>query len=100
MSDIVDQSRAPDANMTVGFARLAKGEALEISFPYDEVLVLTKGAYTVRTQDGEALTARAGEVIYLPSGSSNSAQAEEDTEMVYIANPPSVYADHVAQSSG
>jgi len=98
VSDIVDQATVPDAKMTVGFARVGRGEALEISFPYDEVLVVTKGSYTVRTEHGEALTAQAGEVIYLPAGSSNSSHAEEDTEMIYVANPPSVYADHVAAS--
>lgn len=77
--DIVDQASAPDARMTVGFARVGK-------------------AYTVRTEDGEAVTARAGEVIYLPAGSSNAAYVEDDAEMVYVANPPSVYAEHVAAS--
>ncbi len=99
VSDIVDQATVPDAKMTVGFARVGKGEALDISFPYDEVLILTKGSYVVRTEHGETVTARAGEVIYLPAGSSSSSHAEEDTEMVYVANPPSVYADHVAASA-
>ncbi len=99
VSDIVDQATVPAAKMTVGFALLAEGEALDISFPYDEVLVLTKGSYTIRTEDGEAITARAGEVIYLPAGSSNSSYAKEETEMVYVASPPSVYAEHVAASA-
>jgi ethanolamine utilization protein EutQ (cupin superfamily) len=99
VSDLVDEAREPDAKMTVGFARVGAGEALDISFPYDEVLILTKGAYTVRTEDGEAITARAGEVIYLPAGSSNSSRADEDTEMVYVASPPSVYAEHVAAAA-
>ncbi|MGH3995075.1 MAG: cupin [Pseudonocardiaceae bacterium] len=100
VSDIVDQGTVPDAKMTVGFARVGKGESLDISFPYDEVLILTKGSSTVRTEDEEAVTARAGEAIYLPAGSANSARADEDAEMVYVANPPSVYAAHVAASVG
>ncbi|MEJ7756140.1 MAG: hypothetical protein WKF83_07235 [Nocardioidaceae bacterium] len=44
VSDIIDQATSPDAKMTVGFARLGKGEALDISFPYDEVLIVTAGA--------------------------------------------------------
>ncbi|MGH3898110.1 MAG: cupin domain-containing protein [Pseudonocardiaceae bacterium] len=99
VSDIVDQGTEPDAKMTVGFARVGKGEALDISFPYDEVLILIKGSYTVRTEHGDAVTARAGEVIYLPAGSSSSSHADEDTELVYVASPPSVYADHVAASA-
>lgn len=99
VSDLIDQEGAPEAKMTVGYARVGKGEELEISFPYDEVLILTRGSYTVRTASGEEYNARAGEVIYLPGGSVNSSAAEEDCEMVYVAAPPSVYAEHVAASS-
>jgi ethanolamine utilization protein EutQ (cupin superfamily) len=99
VSDIVDEAGEPDAEMTVGFARVGKGEALDISFPYDEVLILTKGSYSVRTEHGELVTAQAGEVIYLPAGSASTARAEEDAEMVYVASPPSVYADHVRASA-
>ncbi len=30
----------------------------------------------------------------------NFSHADEDTEMVYVANPPSVYADHLAAAAG
>jgi ethanolamine utilization protein EutQ (cupin superfamily) len=99
VSDIIDQAREPEAKMTVGFARVGAGEELEISFPYDEVLILTKGTYTVRTASGEEVTASAGEVIYLPGGAVSTARAEEDSEMAYVASPPSVYAEHVAEAS-
>lgn len=98
VSDVIDQARAPEAKMTVGFARVGAGEEMEISFPYDEVLVLTKGTYTVRTHGGEEVTAKAGEVIYLPAGAVSTAYAEEDSEMAYVASPPSVYAEHVAEA--
>jgi ethanolamine utilization protein EutQ (cupin superfamily) len=99
VADMVDESTAPDANMTVGFARVAKGETLDHTFPYDEVLILTKGTYSLRTEHGETLTARVGDFIYLPADSSNVSHADEDTEMVYVANPPDTYAQHVAQSA-
>ncbi|MGH2749910.1 MAG: cupin domain-containing protein [Actinomycetota bacterium] len=99
MSDIIDRTTVPDAKMTVGFARVAEGEALDISFPYDEVLILTKGSYTVRTEGGDEVTAQAGEVIYLPAGSSNISRAEVDAAMVYVASPPGVYAEHVSAST-
>ena len=99
VSDIVDRATEPAAKMTVGFARLGRGDELEITFPYDDVLIVTKGVYTVRTTGGEEITARAGEALYLPAGSENSSRAEEDTEMVYVASPPSVYADHVAAAA-
>ncbi|MEW9556222.1 hypothetical protein [Nonomuraea sp. NPDC050783] len=100
VNDLIDAASRPDAKMTVGFARLDKGESMDISFPYDEVLIVTKGSYTVRTAGGETLTAGPGEAIYLPGGTSNASWAEEDTEMVYVANPPEVYAEHVAASAG
>ena len=36
VSDIIDRASVPGAKMTVGFARVGRGEALDISFPYDE----------------------------------------------------------------
>jgi ethanolamine utilization protein EutQ (cupin superfamily) len=98
VSDLIDAAATPEAAMTVGYARVAKGEAMDIAFPYDEVLVVTKGAYTVRTPDGATRTATAGEVIYLPAGTANFAVADDDAEMVYVAAPPGVYAAHVAAS--
>lgn len=98
VNDLIDAATQPTARMTVGFARLDKGESMDISFPYDEVLVITKGSYTVRTEGGENLHATAGEVIYLPAGTASSSWAEEDTEMVYVASPPDIYAAHVAAS--
>lgn len=100
VSDRIDQARQPDAGMTVGFARTAAGEKFEVAFPYDEVLVVTKGAFTVTTEDGVSVTARPGEVVYLPADSVNSHTADEDTEMVYVACPPDVYARHVAAAAG
>ena len=100
VSDLIDQEGQPDAKMTVGYARVGKGESLEVSFPYDEVLVVTRGIFTVRSATGGTVTTRAGEAIYLPAESSSTYVAEEDTEMVYVANPPEVYAAHVAQAAG
>jgi ethanolamine utilization protein EutQ (cupin superfamily) len=99
VSDLVDAAAAPEAAMTVGYARVGKGESMDIAFPYDEVLVVTKGAYTVRTPDGDSYTATVGQVIYLPGGTANVAVADEDAEMVYVAAPPGVYAAHVAAST-
>lgn len=33
VSDIIDHATVPEAKMTVGFARLGQGEAMDISFP-------------------------------------------------------------------
>jgi ethanolamine utilization protein EutQ (cupin superfamily) len=99
-NDIVDEAAEPDAKLVVGFARLDKGETLDAAFPYDEVVILTKGTFTVHTDQGETVTAQVGEVVYLPADSSNTFHAEEDTEMVYVAHPPSVYAQWVRAAAG
>lgn len=99
VGDVVDEPTNPDARMTVGFARVGKGETLEISFPYDEVLILTNGTFTAETEHGETLTAQAGDFIYLPAVSHNAFRADEDTDMVYVAHPPSVYAHNVARAA-
>jgi len=99
VSDLIDQAGQPDARMTVGYARVGKGESLEVSFPYDEVLVVTRGIFTVRSATGETVRAGAGEAIYLPAESQSTYVAEEDAEMVYVASPPEVYAAHVAQAA-
>ncbi len=100
VNDIVDQATDADAEMTVGFARIGQGERHDISFPYDEVLIVTRGSYTVVTEHGDTVTAGPGEVIYLPADSSSVSQATADTEMVYVASPPTAYAAHVAASAG
>lgn len=54
---------------------------------YDEVLIVTKGVFTVRSVDG-AQTAKAGEIIFLTKGTKVIYQGEEDnTEMVYVTYP-------------
>lgn len=99
VGDVVDAPTNPDAMMTVGFARVGKGETVDISFPYDEVLILTKGTFTVRTEQGETVTGAAGDFIYLPADTSNVFGAVEDVEMVYVAHPPSVYAENLARAA-
>ncbi|MGH8986525.1 MAG: cupin [Acidimicrobiia bacterium] len=72
--------------MTVGFARYRKGETNDWTLSYDEVLVITKGAFTVEHAGG-ATSAVAGEVIYLRAGADVVYRADEDTELVYVTSP-------------
>ncbi|MGH2584770.1 MAG: cupin domain-containing protein, partial [Dehalococcoidia bacterium] len=68
LSDVVNEDETSGVKLgAVGFARAPQGATSEFDFAYDEVLVITKGRCTVRTEH-ETLTARAGEVIYLPAG--------------------------------
>ncbi|MBS7707959.1 hypothetical protein [Chelatococcus asaccharovorans] len=59
-----------------------KGEKHEWVVTYDEVLVVTKGALTIRTADS-AKTAKAGGFIFLTKGTALAYEAGEDeTEVV------------------
>jgi ethanolamine utilization protein EutQ len=86
VGDVLDSSNSN--TMSVGFYRnLRKGEKNEWVVSYDEALIVTKGALTIRSVDG-AKTAAAGEVIFLTKGSEIAYEAaEDDTEVVYVTYP-------------
>jgi ketosteroid isomerase-like protein len=83
VGDANDPSTAP---LVIGFARYRKGAANEITLPYDEALIITRGVLTVRRADGTA-TAAAGEVIFHRAGAKVVYQADEDAELVYVSHP-------------
>ncbi len=84
IADVLDDSS--NAPMSVGFAIYAAGASNDWTVTYDEVLVITKGVFTVRTARG-ATTARAGEAIFLPKGTALTYHAEEAAEVVYVTYP-------------
>jgi ethanolamine utilization protein EutQ len=86
VGDVLDSSNGD--TMSVGFYRnRTKGGRNEWIVTYDEALVVTKGALTVRSGEG-ATTARAGEVIFLTKGTQVAYEAAEDgTEFVYVTYP-------------
>jgi ethanolamine utilization protein EutQ len=86
VGDVLDASNSP--SMSAGFYRnRRKGGSNAWVVTYDEVLVVTKGALTVRYEGG-AKTARAGEIIVLAKGTAVAYEAaEDDTEVVYVTYP-------------
>jgi ethanolamine utilization protein EutQ len=86
VGNVLDQSNS--GHMSAGYYRnKRKGEKNEWVVTYDEVLVVTKGALTIRTADGQK-TAKAGEIIFLTKGTALAYEAgEDDTEAVYISYP-------------
>jgi ethanolamine utilization protein EutQ len=86
VGDVLDSSNSE--TMSVGFySNKRKGEQTEWVVTYDEALIVTKGALTVRFADG-AKTAKAGEVIFLTKGTKVTYEAAEDaTEAVYVTYP-------------
>jgi ethanolamine utilization protein EutQ len=86
VGDAVDSSNSD--SMSIGFYRnKRKGDQNEWVVTYDEALIVTKGALTVRFADG-VKTARTGEVIFLTKGTRITYEAaEDDTEVVYVTYP-------------
>lgn len=86
VGDVLDSSNS-DA-MSVGYYRNSrKGERNEWVVTYDEVLIVTRGALTVRSAAG-ATTAQAGEIIFLTRGTAIAYEAaQDDTEVVYVTWP-------------
>lgn len=86
VGDVLNSSNSD--TMSVGFYRnVVKGESNEWIVTYDEALICTKGALTVRSPEGTK-TAKAGEVIFLTKGTRVAYEAgEDDTEVVYVTYP-------------
>jgi ethanolamine utilization protein EutQ len=86
VGDVLDSSNSD--TMSVGFYRnKRKGEKNQWVVSYDEALIVTKGALTVRSADG-VKTAAAGEIIFLTKGTEIAYEsAEDDTEVVYVTYP-------------
>ncbi len=86
VGDVVDSSNSQ--TMSVGFYRnRTKGERNEWVVTYDEALIVTRGALTIRSPEGTK-TAKAGEVIFLSKGTKVAYEAaEDDTEVVYVTYP-------------
>lgn len=86
VGDVLDSSNSD--TMSVGFYRNErKGERNEWVVSYDEALIVTKGALTVRFAEG-AKTAKVGEVIFLTKGTKIAYEAaEDDTQVVYVTYP-------------
>lgn len=86
VGDVIDRSNSD--SMSAGFYRnRKKGDKNEWIVTYDEVLIVTKGALTIRYAAG-VKTAKPGEVIFLTKGTAIAYEAgEDDTEVVYVSYP-------------
>lgn len=85
LADVIDAQTSD--SMSVGFARYDAGAVNPWTMQYDEVLIVTRGVFSVRTAEGTT-TARAGQGIFLTAGTELEYVGEEDgTEVVYVSYP-------------
>lgn len=68
------------------FARYGAGASMAWTVAYDESIVVVKGAFSV-TVDGQTFTAKAGEVLFVPKGTSLTYHADVETDMITITHP-------------
>jgi ethanolamine utilization protein EutQ len=86
LGDVVDATNSD--TMGVGFARYAPGESNEWVVTYDEVLIVTRGAFSVTPANGHNTTAKAGEFIFLRKDTKLVYSAEDSgAELVYVMYP-------------
>jgi ethanolamine utilization protein EutQ (cupin superfamily) len=98
LADVANEDDVPVMKLgAVGFLQAPAGAVSTFDFPYDEVLVVTRGRCTVRSEHAEVVAA-AGEVVYLPAGVPGSFAAETDLELVYVASPPYGEANREAKA--
>ncbi|MGH2355492.1 MAG: hypothetical protein ACRDI2_09235 [Chloroflexota bacterium] len=79
LADVKDSSNSE--SMSIWFGRYGAGAQQEWTVTYDEVIVVAKGRFTVRDENG-AKTAGPGEVLVLTRGTRVTCSAEEVTELV------------------
>jgi ethanolamine utilization protein EutQ len=84
LGSVLDETNSD--SLGVGFLRYRSGESNEWVVTYDEVNIVTKGAYTFRTDEGD-FTAKAGEILHITKGTRVIYEAPEDAEAVYVTYP-------------
>ncbi|WP_413988170.1 hypothetical protein ACMDCR_19335 [Labrys okinawensis] len=86
LADVLTDDENPQAQLgAIGFTRARRGANSNFRFSNDEVLVVTSGSCSIHIRD-TVLHAEAGQVIYLPAGTTGTIRADEDCDLVYVAS--------------
>ena len=56
--------------MTSGLFRLKAGESLKYTYTYHEMKFIVDGYFTIEDETGQKVTAKAGDLLYFPKGTS------------------------------
>jgi ethanolamine utilization protein EutQ len=96
VGDVLDSSNSE--TVTAGFARYAPGQSNEWVVAYDEALIVTRGAFSVASEDGRETTAGAGELIFLRKGTRVLYSAKDaGAELAYVTYPHSMEAQQASE---
>ncbi|KAL6868892.1 hypothetical protein ACO1O0_000215 [Amphichorda felina] len=70
LGDIFSSEKNSDSPISAGLFRFEKGEPLTYTYKYDEMKIVLEGDYTITDATGQTTTAKPGDVVYFPKGSS------------------------------
>ena len=58
--------------ITSGLFRLKTGESLKYTYTYHEMKFIVDGAFTIEDETGQKVSAKAGDLLYFPKGTSTT----------------------------
>ena len=76
LGDVLSSDPKSDSPISAGFFRLEKGDPLTYTYKYDEMKIFLDGDYTISDGTGQRTTARPGDVVYFPKGSTITFETE------------------------
>ena len=62
-------SEDSDKPITSGLSRIEAGESLEYTYTYHEMKLIVDGSFIIQDENGQKVTANAGDLFYFPKGS-------------------------------
>ena len=84
LGDIFSSEKNSDSPISAGLFRFEKGEPLTYTYKYDEMKIFLEGDYTITDATGQTTTARPGDVVYFPKGSTITFTTEEGGLAFYV----------------
>ncbi len=73
--------------VTIGYGRYEPGQGLRETMAVDDVMIVLEGRLTI-VADGDARTAAAGDIVYMPKGETVEIRAQEQGALTaYVTCP-------------
>lgn len=84
LGDLFSSEETSDTPISSGLFRLAKGEPLTYTYKYDEMKIFLEGDYTIKDTTGQETTAKPGDVVFFPKGSTITFSTENGGLAFYV----------------
>mgnify|MGYP000141495168 CR=1 FL=1 len=93
IKDVVDASISD--TIDAGWLKWGKGESLEWTLEYDEIMYVVEGVFSISTSEG-AQTAEAGSFFFISKGQALTYSSDEGALLFYVTYPHWVEASQKA----